>query len=66
MKLFSLRKRAARHAARPARVEPAGTSPEDTAIAHWHGYNVAQWGALPALVKVDKRESFYQARGLAS
>jgi hypothetical protein len=34
-------------------------------LRHW-GYTPEQWTALPALVKVDKRESFYQAQGLAS
>ena len=32
---------------------------------HW-GYTPEQWVALPALVKVDKREIFYQAQGLGA
>jgi hypothetical protein len=46
------------------RAEPARISPEDVDIADWHGYSAAQWCVLPALVQVDKRESFFQARGL--
>jgi len=34
-------------------------------LRHW-GYTPEQWTALPALVKVDKRESFYQAQGLGA
>ena len=47
------------------RAEPVRISPEDVAIADWHGYNAAQWCVLPSLVQVDKRESFFQARGLS-
>jgi hypothetical protein len=64
MKLFSLRKRTARHARPYHRADVPDISPQDVTIAHWHGYNVAQWCVLPALVQVDKRESFYTARGL--
>jgi hypothetical protein len=35
-------------------------------ILRWYGYTPAEWVALPAIVKVDKRESYFQARGLAS
>lgn len=38
----------------------------DLMIARWHGYTPQQWAQLPALVKVDKRESYFQAKGLAS
>lgn len=38
----------------------------DLLVLRWHGYTPAEWNALPALVQVDKRESFFQARGLAS
>jgi hypothetical protein len=34
-------------------------------LRHW-GYTPAEWNALPSLVQVDKRESFFQANGLAS
>jgi len=46
------------------RIAHAG-SPDRHVAAHW-GYTAAEWLALPALVQVDKRESFFQARGLAS
>jgi len=35
-------------------------------ILRWHGLTPDEWDALPALVKVDRREEFYTARGLAS
>lgn len=34
-------------------------------LRHW-GYSPEQWTALPALIKVDKREGFYQAQGLGA
>jgi len=46
------------------RIAHAG-SPDRHVAAHW-GYTAAEWIQLPALVKVDKREQFLQARGLAS
>jgi len=36
----------------------------DLQVARWHGYTPEQWAGLPELVKVDKRESYFQARGL--
>ena len=39
--------------------------PDLLVLRHW-GYTPAQWNALPSLVQVDKRESFFQANGLAS
>ena len=38
----------------------------DLMISRWHGYTPQQWAGLPALVKVDKRESYFQVQGLAS
>jgi len=38
----------------------------DLLVARWHGITPDEWDALPALVKVDRREEFYTARGLAS
>lgn len=34
-------------------------------LRHW-GYTPAEWVQLPAIVKVDKREGYAQAMGLAS
>jgi hypothetical protein len=39
--------------------------PDLLVLRHW-GYTPAEWNALPALVQVDKRESFFQARGLGA
>lgn len=47
------------------RAVPDQTSLQDLFILRWYGYSPAQWTALPALVKVDKREGYYQAQGLA-
>lgn len=35
-------------------------------ILRWYGYTPAEWVNLPALVQVDKREGYYQARGLGA
>lgn len=35
-------------------------------ILRWWGYTPEQWAALPALVQVDKREGYAQAKGLAA
>ena len=43
-----------------------GVDIPDLLVLRWYGYTPAQWNALPALVQVDKREGFFQARGLAS
>jgi len=40
-------------------------SPDRFVSAHW-GYTPAEWMSLPSLVKQDKREGFYEAKGLAS
>lgn len=36
--------------------------PDLLVLRHW-GYTEAEWNALPAIVKADKREHFYQALG---
>ena len=33
-------------------------------IYRWHGLTPDEWTELPAIVKVDKREDYYRARGL--
>ena len=39
--------------------------PDLLVLKHW-GYTPDQWRQLPAIVKVDKRESYYAARGLGA
>jgi len=39
---------------------------QELLILRWHGLTPEQWSDLPALVKVDHRESYYRAWGLAS
>jgi len=39
---------------------------QELLILRWHGYTPEQWNDLPALVKVDHREAYYRAWGLAS
>lgn len=39
--------------------------PDLLVLKHW-GYTPDQWRQLPAIVKVDKRESYYSARGLGA
>ena len=34
-------------------------------LRHW-GYTPDQWTALPAMVRLDKREGFYQSQGLGA
>ena len=38
----------------------------DLMISRWHGYTPQQWAQLPAIVQVDKRESYFQVQGLGS
>lgn len=47
------------------RVEPVKLGLEDLLVARWWGYTPEQWAKLPALVKVDKREGWFCARGLS-
>jgi len=39
---------------------------QELLILRWHGYTPEQWSDLPAIVKVDHRESYFRAWGLAS
>jgi len=48
------------------RIAGGGVDIPDLLVLRWHGYTPAEWAGLPALVKVDKREGYFQARGLAS
>ncbi|MGK3957853.1 hypothetical protein ACLKOZ_16875 [Arthrobacter sp. R4] len=41
-------------------------STADADIAEWYGLTLTQWDGMSALAKVDKREGYAQARGLAS
>jgi len=47
------------------RIASTPSIPDLLVLRHW-GYTEAEWTALPAIVKADKREHFYQTRGLAS
>ncbi|MDT0171049.1 hypothetical protein [Pseudarthrobacter sp. BRE9] len=38
---------------------------QELLILRWHGLTPEQWNALPAIVKVDHRESYFRAWGLA-
>ena len=53
---------------RPARVVVQLSRPDiaELLILRWHGYTPETWDALPAIVKVDHREHYYRAQGLAS
>jgi len=37
----------------------------DLLVARWHGITPDEWAQLPALVKVDHRETYARAWGLA-
>lgn len=41
-------------------------STADAEIAEWYGLTLTQWDGMSSLAKVDKREGYAQARGLAS
>lgn len=41
-------------------------SVHDTLVARWHGLTPEQWADLSALAKVDHREAYSHAWGLAS
>lgn len=45
---------------------PPVTSIHDVLVLRWHGMTLAEWDALPVLAKVDAREAYYRARGMAS
>ncbi|HCF99584.1 MAG TPA: hypothetical protein DEV93_03470 [Chloroflexi bacterium] len=44
---------------------PEVNLPDLLVLRHW-GYTVAEWTTLPAIVKADKREGYFESRGLAS
>jgi len=52
------------------RSRPTPTPPklaiEDLLVLRWYEFTLAEWDAMPAIAKADKREGFYQAQGLAS
>ena len=50
---------------RPAVTTPPKVDVAELLILRWHGYTPEQWDALPAIVKVDHREAYYRAWGLA-
>jgi len=62
---FRNRQPAHRARTRPV-TELVRITPEDARIASWDGLDAAGWAELPSLARVDKREAFYQAQGLAS
>jgi len=39
---------------------------QDLIILRWHDLTPEEWDDMPALAKVDHREAFYRARGMAS
>jgi hypothetical protein len=51
---------------RPALPAAPSISIEDLLVARWFGLTPAQWDDMPALAKVDKRESYAQAWGLGA
>ena len=46
--------------------EPVRVLPGDVTIAAWHGLTVAEWADMSTLARVDHREEFHRAHGLAS
>ena len=38
----------------------------DLLILRWHNLTPEEWDGLPVLAKVDHREAFYRAKGMAS
>ena len=53
-------------ARRPKHVATTPTLPvAELLITRWHGLTPEQWNDLPALVKVDHREAYFRAWGLA-
>jgi hypothetical protein len=58
------KKQSPRHARPAHRLEsPQPLSAQDHAVAAWNGITDQMWANLPALVKVDLRESYFSARG---
>lgn len=50
---------------RPAH-EPIRITPEDHDIAAWHDLTDAEWADMSTLARVDHREEFARAKGLAA
>jgi len=50
---------------RPVAPTPQQSDVAELLILRWHGYTPDEWDALPAIVKVDHREAYYRAWGLA-
>lgn len=48
------------------RISGANVAIPDLLVLRWWGYAPAEWTTLPALVKADKREGYFESRGLAS
>lgn len=46
------------------RIAGANVTIPDLLVLRWWGYTPAEWNALPALVQVDRREGYAQAKGL--
>ena len=58
---FFKRRRPARQVQQVTREEIA-----ELIILRWHGFTPDQWDALPDIAKVDHREHYYRAMGMAS
>jgi len=46
---------------RPPVPTPPKISVEDLLVARWFGLTAEDWNDMPALAKVDKRESYFHA-----
>jgi hypothetical protein len=55
-----------RHAHRAELAHAPKISVPDLLVARWHGLTPEQWGDLSTLAKVDHREAYSHAWGLAS
>jgi hypothetical protein len=58
------KKRSPQHRRPAHRLEAQPVSPQDHAVAAWNGITDQHFANLPAIVKVDMRESYFSARGL--
>lgn len=47
------------------RIASAPSIPDLLVLRHW-GYTKEEWAALPAIVKADKREHFFQTQGMTA
>jgi hypothetical protein len=59
------KRRSPAHRAEPRSI-PAAPSVPDLLIARWHELTPEEWNDLPHLAKVDHRESYFHAWGMAS